>query len=42
MVTQNAVMFNDTITNNLSYANPDVKFEDIQKVCHMLNLDNMM
>lgn len=29
MVTQNPVMFNDTIQNNLSYANPNVSLEDI-------------
>ena len=41
-VSQEPVLFNDTVFNNIKYGNPDIKNEDIQKYAKLFKIDDIL
>ena len=41
-VSQEPVLFNDTVFNNIKYGNPDIKNKDIQKYAELFKIDDIL
>ena len=41
-VSQNAVLFNDSIKNNICWYNPEASFEDVEEAARMANIEDFV